>query len=138
MSENNGLGITNLDRIATGSAVVVAVGSVVYFHNRITELEGKVAEIQNHLTSIIPRVDPKIGQNLQQCVRGIEVLDRRINELRTQLPNRSPSPVESQPEKPVSVPIKKKYTRVTKPEPVVDVTSEEEDPDVLAAVAALS
>jgi hypothetical protein len=138
MSENNGVGIANLDRVAAGSAVVVAVGSAIYFHNRITELEGKVAEIQSHLTSIIPRVDPKIGQNLQQCVRGIEVLDRRINDLRTQLPNQAPSPIEPQPEKPVSVPLKKKYTRLTKSETIVDVTNEEDDPDVLAAVAALS
>jgi hypothetical protein len=70
--------------IASSSALVVSVGSTIYFYQRIGVLEATVNELKENLSKIIPLVDPKIATYLQQSNAGIKLLEQRINEIRQQ------------------------------------------------------
>lgn len=134
MAEKKGLSPVGIQNIAAGSAVLITITSGVYFYQKINDLEDRVKQLEQHLSSIIPRVDPKIGYNLHQCVQGIQILDRRITELKQN------NQMENAPVKPVSI---KPYKRLTNPsgEPVVNIPTaseiDEDDPEIIAAVAAL-
>jgi len=138
MAEKRGFGGFDLDQVASGSAVVISLGTAVYTYHKVIGLAEEIQEIKGHLSAIAPQVDPALKQGLQRCFQSIQILDREIAKIKTQSGNSSPQ-VEAP--KPVREAVIKKYVRLTKPDSSPELiipTQEEDDPDVAEAVAALS
>jgi len=64
--------------VASASALLGVVISFAYFQNKISKIETDLNEVQKHLATIIPSVDPKSKQQLEQVVKAIQLLDSRV------------------------------------------------------------
>jgi len=64
--------------IASVSALIAVATTSIYFQNKISKIEADLKEIQKHLATIVPYVDPSSKQQLDQVVKAIRVLDSRV------------------------------------------------------------
>jgi hypothetical protein len=64
--------------VASVSALVAVGVSTSYFLNEISKIKEKQAEIERHLASIIPLVNPEVAKHLNDTMAAMKVLDSRL------------------------------------------------------------
>lgn len=73
--------------IASVSALFGVAAMAIYFQNENSKIKADLQEVQKHLATIIPAIDPNTKQQLDQVVKAVRVLDSRIaatqNDLKT-------------------------------------------------------
>jgi hypothetical protein len=132
--------------IALGSVTAITVGAAIYVNNRMNELESRITQIEKHLASIIPRVDPNIATHLKQCVSGIRTLEEQIQQLKvqnldgTEIKVKEPESIPIESDSIVLKPERRRYVRITRSpakNPVSDDNIDEDDADILEALEAV-
>lgn len=64
--------------VASVSALIGVATMSIYFQNEISKIKTDLNEVQKHLATIIPAVDPNSKQQLDQVIKAIRVLDSRV------------------------------------------------------------
>jgi hypothetical protein len=144
--------------ISSSAALIATAVSSVYFYNEIQTIKANIAELREHLATILPSIDPKLRENIKSLNARIDSTQKEMNTLSHTLGSGSHPQVqtvtlpgynrvtqklhETKTVKPESVAkaVKGKekkehrvYTKVqVEPEP--EVVEEEEDEDIANAV----
>lgn len=66
--------------IMAGAALLGLGTASYYFHNRVSELETQVKEIKTHLMAIIPLIDPRYKERMEQLINTVNRLEYQINQ----------------------------------------------------------
>jgi len=70
--------VKDVRTIAAVSALIAVGASSSFFYNKISKIEEELEEIQNHLAAIIPHSDPKVKVQVEQVIKAIQILDKRL------------------------------------------------------------
>lgn len=69
---------TDVQTIASVSALIAVGVSSSYFLNEISKIKEDQAEIKRHLASIIPLVNPEVAKTVTNTMDAVKLLDSRL------------------------------------------------------------
>lgn len=75
--------LKDIRTIASISAVMGVVAMSVYFQNEISQIKTEVKEMQEHLATVVPYVDPKTNQNVDRLKSAIIKLDTKLSAIQS-------------------------------------------------------
>jgi hypothetical protein len=65
--------------LSSSAALVATAASAIYFYNEIQTLKANIAELRDHMSNIIPMVDPKIRDTIKALNSRMDATQRDVN-----------------------------------------------------------